>query len=229
MKTLGLIGGLSWFSTAVYYATINRLVNEQLGGLHSARILLYSVDFCDIKTLQEADDWPQIETTLSGIARKLEKAGAEAIVICSNTPHIVADTIRPKIGIPLLHIAEATAEEIVKQKIEKVGLLGTRFTMENPFFKDRLAVHGIETIIPGRREMEFVHDAIFKEFTKGVFKDETRKRYREIMENMQHDGARGIVFGCTEISLLLKPEECDFPVFDTAAIHCRAAVEFALQ
>ena len=229
MKTLGLIGGLSWFSTAVYYKTINQLVHERLGGSHSARLLLYSVDFQDFTTLQAKDDWKAIEEMISGIAQQLERAGADCIVMCTNTPHLIADTVRQKIKIPLIHIAEETAGEIVRQTKKKVGLLGTRFTMEHTFFRDRLSQFGIESLIPESGDREFIHASIFNELTKGIFKEETKKRYFEIIGELRKGGAEGIVFGCTEISLLISPSDCDVTVLDTTAIHAKAAVDFALR
>ncbi len=229
MKTLGIIGGLSWFSTMVYYRTINQLTNERLGGSHSAKIFLYSVDFNEFKTLQEKDDWEQIEKMLTDIAQRLENAGADCIVIASNTPHLVADIIRQKIKIPLLHIAEETAKEINKQKISKVGLLGTKFTMEQPFFKDRLSKFGLEPVIPNSVDRNFIHNSIFNELTKGIFKDETKKKYLDIIEKLRKDGAQGVIFGCTEISLLINQSDCNVIVFDTTVIHSKAAVDFALK
>ncbi len=229
MKTLGLIGGISWFSTEVYYRTINQLVNEQLGGSNAARLLLYSVNFNDFKIIQETEDWPGLEKMLIEIAQTLEKAGAECIVMCTNTPHIVANGIQEKINIPLLHIAEETAKEISKQQFSKVALLGTKFTMEHSFFKDRLSNHGIHPVIPDSADRQFIHNSIIEELTKGIFKAETRKRYLEIIEKLSKNGAQGVVFGCTEIVLLIKQEECTIPVFDTTRIHSRAAVAFALN
>lgn len=229
MKTLGLIGGISWFSTSVYYRTINQLTNERLGGSHSAKLLLYSVDFNEYKTLQETGNWTEVENRLSDIAMRLENAGAECIVICSNTPHLVADKVQKKIKIPLLHIAEETAKEIVKQKINKVALLGTKFTMENTFFKERLSKYGIQVIIPDNSDRDFIHASIINELTKGIFKGETKKKYVNIIEKLQKDGAQGVIFGCTEISLLIKKTDCAITVFDTTEIHSKAAVEFALS
>jgi aspartate racemase len=229
MKTLGLIGGMSWFSTAVYYKTINQLTNERLGGIHSAKLILYSLNFNDYKELQDKDDWIAIENMFSDMSRKLENAGAECLVICTNTTHLIADKIRQKIKIPLIHIAEETAKEIVRQKINKVALLGTKFTMENSFFKDKLSKLGIEPIIPGREDRDFIHASIFNEFTIGNYKKETKEKYLDIIEKLHKDGVQGIIFGCTEISLLLNPSDCNIPVFDTTAIHSKAAVDFALS
>jgi aspartate racemase len=187
MKTLGLIGGLSWLSTEIYYRTINQLTNERLGGANSAKLLLYSVNFNEFKTLQAANDWKQIENMLSDIAVRLENAGAESIMMCTNTPHLVADIIQQKIKIPLIHIAEETAKEIVKRKINKVGLLGTKFTMEHSFFKDRLSKYGIQTFIPDNADRDFIHSSIFDELTKGVFKNETKNKYFDIIEKLQKE------------------------------------------
>ncbi|HEX9651423.1 MAG TPA: aspartate/glutamate racemase family protein [Cyclobacteriaceae bacterium] len=229
MKTLGIIGGLSWFSTTVYYKTINQLTNERLGGSHSARLLLYSVDFNDFKVLQEKNDWGKIEHMLTDIALRLQSAGADCIVMATNTPHLVADIVRQKIKIPLLHIAEETAKEIIRQKINKVGLLGTKFTMENAFFKDRLTKFGINTVIPDSSDRDFIHATIFNEFTKGIFKDETKKKYIDIIAKLKRDGAEGVIFGCTEIGLLITQDDSNITVFDTTAIHSKAAVDFALS
>lgn len=229
MKTLGLIGGLSWFSTSIYYKTINQLTNERLGGSHSAKLFLYSVDFNEFKTLQEKNDWEQIESMLSGIALRLEQAGADCLLMCTNTPHLVADTIRQKIKIPLIHIAEETAKAIVKEGASKVGLIGTRFTMENSFFKDRLSKFGLEPMIPNGADRDFIHASIFNELTKGIFKEETKNKYLEIIEKLRTDGAQGVIFGCTEISLLINQSDCDITVYDTTSIHSRAAVDFALS
>ncbi|HEX9657629.1 MAG TPA: aspartate/glutamate racemase family protein [Bacteroidota bacterium] len=229
MKTLGIIGGLSWFSTAVYYRTINQLTNQQLGDSHSARLLLYSVDFNDFNVLQEKNDWDKIERMLTDIALKLQTAGADCIVMATNTPHLVADTVRKKITIPLLHIAEETAKEIVRQKKVKVGLLGTKFTMENSFFKDRLTNFGIETIVPDNADRDFIHASIFNELTKGIFKEESKTKYVDIIDKLKANGANGVIFGCTEIALLISQADSSITVFDTTVIHSKAAVDFALS
>jgi len=229
MKTLGIIGGLSWFSTAVYYRTINQLTNQQLGDSHSARLLLYSVDFNDFNVLQEKNDWDKIERMLTDIALKLQTAGADCIVMATNTPHLVADTVRKKIKIPLLHIAEETAKEIVRQKMVKVGLLGTKFTMENSFFKDRLTNFGIETIVPDNADRDFIHASIFNELTKGIFKEESKTKYVDIIDKLKANGANGVIFGCTEIALLISQADSSITVFDTTVIHSKAAVDFALS
>lgn len=229
MKTLGLIGGLSWFSTTVYYKTINQLINQRQGGSHSARLLLYSLDFDDFDTLQKKGDWQQIEVMISDIALRLENAGAECIVMCTNTPHLVADGVSKKINIPLIHIAEETAKEIAAREMTKAGLLGTKFTMENSFFKDRLLKYGIEPLIPDEADRDFIHASIFNELTKGIFTNETKQRFLSIIDKLQNAGAEGVIFGCTEIALLITQADCDVRIFDTTAIHSKAAVDFALQ
>ena len=229
MKTLGLIGGLSWYATSVYYKTLNQLTNQLLGSSHSSKLLLFSVDFEEFSLLQKISDWDAIEKMLSGIAIRLENAGADCIVMCANTVHLVADTIRQKIKIPLLHSAEETAKEIVRQKINKVALLGTKFTMENPFFKDRLSQLGIDTIIPGEADKDYIHASIFNELTKGLFKDDTKNKYIEIIDKLKSCGAEGVVFGSAEFSILLNQSDCSIPIFDTIAIHSRAAVDFSLS
>src|ERR1041385_2728523 len=229
MKTLGLIGGLSWFSTTVYYKTINELVTKRLGEHHSAKILLYSMDAQEFGLLAWQGDWLQAEKMFSQVARQLENAGASCVAICSNTPHIVADKVREKIKIPLLHIAEETAKEIAKQNIKTVALLGTKVTMEDSFFKDKLLQSGIEPVIPGEADRDYIHAAILNELTKGIFREETRNKFLEIIDKLKTQQARGVIFGCTEIALLIDPSECNLPVFDTAFIHANALVDFALS
>jgi aspartate racemase len=229
MKTIGLIGGMSTFSTSVYYTAINKLVNEELGDANSAQLILHSINFQEYKLLQEKGDWLSIELMLSDIALRLEDAGAHCIVMCSNTPHILAERIAQHVKIPLLHIAKETAKEIAKCNIRKVGLLGTKFTMENSFFKDHLSAFGIETIVPEEEDRAMLHDCIIHEFTKGIFLEKTRRDYRCVMDELSAQGAEAIVFGCTEISLLINPSDCAGKVFDTTAIHTRSAVDFALS
>lgn len=229
MKTLGIIGGLSWYSTSVYYRNINKLVNQHLGDSHSAKIILFSVNFNEFKVLQEKNEWDKVESMLSDIAIRLQTAGADCIIMATNTPHLVADQVRGKINVPLLHIAEETAKEIVKQNITKVGLIGTKFTMESSFFKDRLAKYGIETVIPDSPDRDFIHSSIFNELTKGNFKSDSKDRYVEIIQKLNINGASGVIFGCTEISLLLNQDDCKITVFDTTEIHTKSAVNFALS
>jgi len=228
MKTIGLIGGLSWFSTTIYYQHINLLINKRLGGANYGKIILYSINFHDFNELQKQGKWDEIEEMLTDIALRLEQAGADCILICSNTPHVVADAVRRRLKIPFLHIAKATARAIEKQNIYQVGLLGTQFTMEQGFFKDHLAEFGIKTLIPDQEDRDLVHRSIFEELSRGIYTEDTRQNYFKIIGKLEQQGAAGIIFGCSEISLLIKPEECKLPVFDTTEIHARAAVDFAL-
>ncbi len=228
MKTIGLIGGTSWVSTAEYYRVINERMNARLGGLHSARILLYSVDFEEFKPPAKPAEWGEFGAKFTNIAQRLEEGGAECLLLCANTPHMVADVVQSNIRIPLLHIAEVTAREITKQRMYKVGLLGTKITMEQSFFTEKLSAHGIQSIIPNESERAFVHSSIFEELTKGIFKKETKERFLRIIEGLKKEGAMGIILGCTEFPLLVKQTECDLPLFDTTSIHASSAVDFAL-
>lgn len=229
MKTLGLIGGTSWVSTADYYRIINQLVNERLGGLNSAKLFLYSLNLEEFKPSADPGKLLEMESTLSAIALKLQTAGADCIMLCANTPHIVADSVESKISIPLIHIAEVTAREIKKQKLNKIGLLGTRVTMEENFYRDKLSTHQIETIIPDAEDIEFIHTSIVTELGKGIFTEETKHKYLVIIEKLVRQGAEGIILGCTEIPMLINPAECSIPLFDTTAIHATTAVKFALD
>lgn len=229
MKTLGLIGGTSWLSTVDYYTYINKMVNERLGGISSAKIVMYSMNMEDLFKYGNVQDWDGLANFLSEIARKVETAGAEALVLCANTPHIAADAVQKKINIPLIHIADETAKEIVQKKVSKVILLGTKITMEQDFFKNRLLKYGIETIIPEASDREFIQTSIFTELGKAIFKDDTRKKYLEIIGKLQNIGGEGVILGCTEIPMLIKQEDCSIPAFDTTLIHAKAAVEFALS
>lgn len=228
MKTLGLIGGTSWVSTVDYYRYINKLANGARGGLNFAPLLLQSLNFAEVKDLADASDWDGMAELLTGAALNLQKAGADAIVLCANTTHIVADRVEANVGLPLVHITDATAGAIVSKRLKSVALLGTKFTMENAFYRDRLAKFGIETIIPDDAERDFIHWAIYEELGKDIFTAETKRKYLEIIDALASRGAEGVIFGCTEIPMLLKPEDCPYPSFDTTLIHARAAVEFAL-
>ena len=228
MKTLGLIGGTSWLSTVDYYRLINQEVNRRLGGLNSAKLVLYSLNFEEAKKFLDENNWIEISSMFCSAAKKLEQAGAEGIVICANTPHKIADDIRKVIQVPFIHIAEAATIEIKKWRINHVGLLGTKFTMEDNFFKDKLSEEQIGALIPHMDDREFIHGSIFDELGQGIFTQETRQRYIAIINKLVEQGAEGIIFGCTEIPLLIKPEDCPVPVFDTTIIHAKAAVEFAL-
>lgn len=230
MKILGLIGGMSWESTIPYYRMINQQVKEQLGGLHSAKIILYSVDFHEIEQLQAKGDWETAAQLLSDAAVSLKKAGADVIVVCTNTMHKVADDIEAASGLPLLHIADATAAQIKQQGINKIGLLGTRYTMEQDFYRGRLTQkHGIEVITPDSIDREIVNRIIYEELCLGVISETSRQEYRRIMGKLEQQGVQGIIFGCTEITLLVNAQDASVPVFDTTAIHAGAAAEYALK
>ena len=230
MKTIGLLGGMSWESTLEYYRLINEEIKERLGGLHSGKILLYSVDFYEIECFQRAGDWAGAAQALIEGARRLERGGADFLLICTNTMHKVADEIEHAIGIPLVHIADATGEAVRAAGLSKVGLLGTRFTMEEDFCKARLAAHrGIEVIIPEARDAQFVDHVIFRELCLGLIRDESRAEFVRIIEEMVKRGAQAVVLGCTEIPLLVKEKDSPVPVFDTTAIHAAKAVETALS
>lgn len=228
MKTLGLIGGTTWVSTVDYYRILNRLVNERLGGLNSAKILLYSVNFEEFRPPDTPEGWENVTQRVIAIARNLETGGAEGLVLCANTLHKIADRVQEKIGIPIIHIAEATAAEISKKQLNKVALLGTKFTMQEPFYHDKLSARGIETLIPEQSDRLYIHDAILDEMALEIFKPETKARFLEIITQLQQRGAQAIVLGCTEIPILIKPADTSAPLFDTTHIHAEAAVNFAL-
>lgn len=230
MKTLGLIGGMSWESTVPYYRMINEHVKQQLAGLHSAKLFLYSVDFYEIEKLQMAGDWQQAGEILGNAANALARAGAEVIVVCTNTMHKVADDIERIGGLPLLHIADATAEKIKGQGLRKIGLLGTRFTMEQDFYRGRLQdIHQIEVVTPDEADRVIVHRIIYEELCLGIVNDASREEYRQIIAKLELQGVEGIILGCTEITLLVGAEDASVPVFDTTAIHALAAAEFSLK
>lgn len=229
LRTIGLLGGMSWESTAHYYRCMNELVRQRLGGLHSARLLLYSVDFHDIERLQREDRWDEAGRYLAGIAQSLEQAGAEALVLCTNTMHKVASLIEAGLSIPLLHIADPTADAIRARGLNKVGLLGTRFTMEQEFYRARLERHGLEVLAPAASDRQEIDRVIFEELCRGVIRQESRAAYREIMARLAARGAQGIILGCTEIALLVSAADAELPLFDTTAIHAASAVDFALS
>ncbi|MEB9972500.1 aspartate/glutamate racemase family protein [Bacillus cereus] len=228
MKVIGLIGGMSWESSVEYYRIINEEVKRRLGGLHSARCLLYSVDFEEIERYQSEGDWKKAGETLGDAARSLEKGGADFIVICTNTMHKVIDDIQEKISIPILHIADATANKIKEQGISSIGLLGTRYTMEQDFYKSRLESNGIKVIIPNDHEREIVNKIIYEELCLGKIQQTSRDYYKKIIQGLIETGAEGIILGCTEIGLLIKPEDSDAPLFDTTNIHAIEAVNMSL-
>jgi amino-acid racemase len=229
LKTIGLIGGMSWESTVPYYRQINETIKERLGGLHSAKIVLYSVDFHDIEQLQHAGDWDAAGAVLAEAARSLEAAGSDFLVLCTNTMHKVAPTIEAAVTIPLLHIADSTAAQIKQAGHSTVGLLGTRFTMEQAFYRGRLSErHGLRVVVPNERDRDTIHRIIYEELCLGIILAESRGECRRIMESLVAQGADAIILGCTEISLLVSQQDTKVPLFDTTAIHARAAAEEAL-
>lgn len=230
MKTLGLLGGMSWESTVPYGRIVNETVRERLGGLHSARVVLYSVDFHAIERLQQAGAWDEAGHVLAQAARVLEAAGADIRVLCTDTLHRVAPAIEAAVTIPLLHIADPTAEAIHRAGLTTVGLLGTRFTLEQDFYRGRLTDrHGLAVIVPDPADREIVHRVIYEELCLGRVREDSRARYCQIMQRLVEAGAEGIILGCTEIALLVGPEEAPVPIFDTTRLHARAAAEWALD
>ncbi|MCC7159588.1 MAG: aspartate/glutamate racemase family protein [Ignavibacteria bacterium] len=228
MKTIGLIGGTSWLSTADYYRLLNQKIGEKLGRLNSAKIILHSVNFEEFKKKVDEDNTKWLSDAFCDIARKIEAAGAGCLALCANTPHKYAPDIENSIRIPLIHIAEAVASVIASKGITKVALLGTRITMTEDFFKDKLKEKGIETIIPQVDEMDFIHRTIFEELGLNIFKESTRGRYIEIIKRLQSQGAEVVILGCSEIPLLIKQNDSPIPVFDTTEVHADAIVKFAL-
>ncbi|MGV8081353.1 MAG: aspartate/glutamate racemase family protein [Syntrophales bacterium] len=229
MKTIGLIGGMGWESTIPYYRIINETVRERLGGLHSAKVFLYSVDFHEIERLQHEGKWDEAGEVLAGAACSLQNAGAEMIVLCTNTMHKVAERIQDATDIPFLHIADPTAEEVKRSGFCTVGLLGTRFTMEQDFYKGRLLDrHGIEVIIPHEEDRELVHRVIFEELCLGEVLENSRSEFRRIIGDLADRGAQGVILGCTEIQMLVSQRDSEVRIFDTTAIHARGAAEWAL-
>ncbi len=229
MKTIGLLGGMSWESSIEYYRIINEGVRAVLGGVHSARIVMVSLDFAEIEALQMEGNWEEATRILVQSAREIEAAGADFMLICTNTMHLMVDEVQAGIGIPLLHIADATAEGVNQAGIKTVGLLGTRFTMEKEFYRGRLENrHQLRVLIPREVERERVHTVIYDELVQGRIAERSRAAYLEVIRNLVRDGAEGIVLGCTEIGLLVKQEDVSVPIFDTMEIHARAAVQVAL-
>ena len=228
MRTIGLIGGMSWESTVTYYQLINEAVHQRLGGLHSAKIVLWSVEFDEIEKCQSSGNWSKSAEILSNAARGLEMAGADVVLICTNTMHKVADEVAQAVNIPLLHIADATADALVSQAISRVGLLGTKYTMQQDFLKQRLIHRGLEVLVPNEADMEMINEVIFKELCVGQIKPESKVKFLEVIDKLKNQGAQGVILGCTEIGLLVKQTDTDMPVFDTTDIHAMAAVRFAL-
>lgn len=229
MRTLGLIGGMTWHSTVDYYRLINQGVQERLGGHSSASMVMVSVDFAPVQALQDRGDWTGLGRLMVEAGRTLEKAGAEAVVICANTMHQLAPDIEKAVRLPILHIADAAGAAVKAKGLTSVGLLGTRFTMEMDFYRARLEkAHGLEVLVPEAPEREIVHQVIYDELGRGVVRDESRRAYVEIIEGLVKRGAQGVILGCTEIPLLIKDKDSPVPVFDTTALHAAAAVDFAL-
>lgn len=229
MRTIGLLGGMSWESSSEYYRLINQHIQQRLGGLHSAQCVMYSVDFAQVEELQHRGAWEEAGALLADSAQRLERAGADIVVLCTNTMHKVAPAIEAAIAIPLLHIADPTAHAITREGIRVVGLLGTRFTMEQEFYKGRLvAQHGLEVLVPPADQQAIVHQIIYEELCLGRIVPESREAYRAIMAELVEAGAQGIILGCTEIGLLVQEHDTTVPVFDTTKLHAEAAVDFAL-
>ena len=228
MKIIGLIGGMSWESTVTYYQIINKTVKNELGGLHSAKILLYSVDFDEIEKYQERGEWDKSADVLSDAAVRLEKAGADFIIICTNTMHKVASQIGSRISIPIIHIAEATAEKLKENGIATVGLLGTKYTMMHDFYKEKLMQAGINVIVPDGDDVETVNSIIYDELCLGVIRKDSKEKYLSIIGKLAKEGVQGVILGCTEIGLLIKQEDVGLPVFDTTVIHAEKAAHFSM-
>ena len=229
MRTIGLLGGMSWESSIEYYRLLNQAVRERLDGLHSAECVMWSVDFAAIEELQRSGDWDEAGRRLAALADRLEQAGAECLVLCTNTMHQLADDIQAAIGIPLLHIADATAARIKAAGIHSVGLLATRYTMGQDFYRGRLAEHhDLRVLVPPEPDLSLVHEVIYQELCRGRVLDGSRNEYRRVIAQLEAAGARGIIYGCTEINLLVGPDDASVPVFDSTRIHVEAAVEWAL-
>ncbi|MGM0524614.1 MAG: aspartate/glutamate racemase family protein [Pseudomonadota bacterium] len=228
MKTIGLIGGMSWESTQTYYRLINQKIRAQLGGLHSAKVILNSLDFAEIEPLQRNGDWQATAEILCSAAQSLQSAGADFVLICTNTMHKVAPQIEQSVQIPLLHIADATAKALQQDNITRVGLLGTKFTMEQDFYRNRLQQHGIEVVIPGAKQREQIHSVIFEELCQGITNSASKAAYQEIIGDLGQQGAQAVILGCTEIGLLLQQSDADLALYDTTEIHSEQAVQMAL-
>ena len=229
LKTIGLIGGMSWESTVTYYKIINETVKEKLGGLHSAKCILYSVDFQEIEECQANGNWEKSGEILGEAAYNLEKAGTDFIVICTNTMHKVVNQIKEKISIPILHIAEMTAKKILEKGLKNIALLGTKYTMEQDFYKSKLIEKGINVIIPDKNDIEIINEVIYDELCLGIINSNSKKKFLEIVDKLRNKGAEGIILGCTEIGLLIKNEDTDVPLFDTAIIHAEQAAIYSIK
>ena len=229
MKTIGMIAGMSWESTVTYYKIINEVVKEELGGLHSAKILLYSVDFEEIEKYQSDGEWDRAGEILAEAAGKLENAGADNIVICTNTMHKVVPQIEARIGIPVIHIAEATADILLQSGINRVALLGTKYTMTQDFYKEKLVGAGIEVLIPGEEEIEEINEVIFKELCRGIISETSKQKYLAVIDKLAAAGAQGVILGCTEIGMLIREADTALPVFDTTQIHATKAALLSIR
>ena len=230
MKTIGMIGGMSWESSLEYYRIINETVKKRLGGFHSAKCVLYSVDFDEVEKLQHQGDWDELTRLMVDAAQGLEKVGVDSVIICTNTMHLMADEVQAAIRIPVLHIVDVTAEAIKSHGQTRVGLLGTKFTMEKDFYKGRLRdKHGLEVLIPSADERQVVHDILYSELCLGEIKELSREKFRSVIQNLVDRGAQGVILGCTEIPLIVSQEDYAIPVYDTTSLHAQAAVDFALR
>lgn len=228
MKTIGIVGGISWLSSVEYYRYVNEIVNSRLGGVNAAQVILYSLNFADVKKLTEADDWSGLATLISDAAQRLQQCGADCILIGANTMHKIADAIQASVQVPVLHVAVVTAEAIKAQQLDTVALLGTKYVMQQDFYRGKLREQGIETIVPEQEDVDYINSAIYNEFGKGIFTETAKQRFLQIIDSLAAKGAQGVIFGCTEIPILLKPSDCKIPVFDTTLLHATAAVDFIL-
>ena len=229
MKTIGLLGGMSWKSTVSYYHEINSFIRDALGGFHSAKCIIYSFDFYEIEQCQTSGDWKRAEEILTSAAKSLEQIGADFIVICTNTLHKVADEIQNELSIPILHIADLTADELIKNGIGKVALLGTKYTMEQDFYKSRLTKRGVEVVIPDKNGVDLINKVIFEELCLGVISQISKRQFLSIINELSLNGAQGVILGCTEIGLLIKQEDTQIPLFDTALIHARQSARYSIK
>ena len=229
MKTIGIIGGTSWESTAIYYRLLNEGVKARLGGHHSAKCVIFSLEFHEIAALQKADDWDGLNAIMADAAQKLERAGAECILIAANTMHLCAPAVQAAVSIPLLHMIDATTDAIHQAGLQRVGLIGTRFTMEKPFWAERAAQNGVEVIVPHKEQRDLIHQVIYDELVMGVVREESREAYLAIMKDLIERGAQGIVLGCTEVCMLIEPKHSHVPLFDTSGLHVDMALSWALE
>lgn len=230
MKTIGLIGGMSWESSAIYYSCMNQAVRRELGGFHSAKTLMLSVDFAEVEHLQHEGDWQALDQMMADAAVQLEKGGAELVLLCTNTMHLCTPAIEASIEVPFYHIAAAAGQAIAEKGLKKVGLLGTRFTMEKDFYKEKLlSDFGIEVIVPNSKDMDVVHQIIYGELVHGDIREESREKYKAVIQRLEEQGAEGVVLGCTEIPLLISDKDVNIPTFDTTTLHAEGAIAWALQ